>query len=107
MNKLTLPSIEELTLVITKPDGTEHDIDPVDILDMSRTAAIIADKNGRQSEWKVDFTELYEAKYGYAINKTQAVMIIEECRAMTESLTKKSFPSQKQSDSTADRSTSE
>lgn len=102
--KLSLPSIEELTLTIDKSDGTSHTIDPVDIMDMMRKAATVADKAGRTSDWKTDFTELYEQFYGYPINRTQAVLIIEQCKAMTDELVKKSSPSQKQSDSTVDNS---
>jgi hypothetical protein len=98
--KLALPSLEELTLTIERSDGEPHTIDPVDIMDMMRTAAKLADSAGRPNDWKTDFVELYERKYGYQINRTQAVLIIEQCKSMTDVLVKKLPPSQKQSDST-------
>jgi hypothetical protein len=99
----TLPSIEESTLTVKGPHGT-HTIDPVDIMDMMREAGTIADKAGRPKDWKTDFTELYEKKYGYEINRTQAVLVIDECRRMTEELVKKFFPSQNSQGSTGDQS---
>ena len=101
--KLELPSIDELTLTVVAPNGTEVRIDPVDILDMARKAAELANAAGRVSKWKTDFTELFESEYGFEINRSQAVAIIEACRQLTDTLTKKLLPSQKQSDSTVDQ----